>query len=165
MPGYTVSCNIVKMLKYVCLFFLKQIARKKYSMIFDIYLRHKKLVWCALPISNYSMHCHVKCFKYHWLLSGSWHKGAHHLHYPIACLHVPSCYMHLWFEHQLVVCVSLCQLVHLLWIRLIGRLVQNRLKHSQLWSFYVCIFSFLGPCICCVHTVEWFLLTIISYHT
>lgn len=70
-----------------------------------------------------------------------------------------------WRHRKDVVCVPLCQLVHLLWIRLIGRLVQNRLKHSQLWSFYVCIFSFLGPCICCVHTVEWFLLTMISYHT
>lgn len=162
MPGYTVSCNIVKMLKWVCLFFLKQIARKNYSMIFDIYLRHKKLVWCALPISNYSVHCHVKCFKYHWLLSGSWHKGAHHLQYPIACMCprvICICDLNTSWRHRKdVVCAPLCQLVHLLWIRLIGRLV-------QLWSLYVCIFAFLGPCICCVHTVEWFLLTMISYHT
>lgn len=46
MPGYTVSCNIVKMLKYVCLFFLKQIARKK--ILHDIWYLFKAQETCVM---------------------------------------------------------------------------------------------------------------------
>lgn len=121
-----------------------------YSLNCHVSLRNVYALYCKITVAMIAAVCFTHLtLENCWLLSGSWRRVCTCMAFTITQFwFMCNCGMCVCFEHQLEAerglgFLPLCQLVHLFWIRLIGWLVQNRLKHSSSWSHYLCLLCLL----------------------